>query len=299
METNKKSVSIKSWFTAIRPRTLPAALAPIVVGTAMAFADDAFQALPCLAAFIGALLLQITVNLANDYFDFTKGVDSDDRVGPIRVIQKGIISLSMMRFAIAVTLGVSLLIGIYLIYVGGWPILAIGVASILAALAYSGGPYPLGSHGMGDLLVFIFFGLVAVCGTYYLQTIRLTYIVVVVSIPMGLLITAILVVNNMRDIETDREAMKYTLAVILGRKGAMIEYFLLLAGAYLIPILLYAAGIFSPSILLTFLSLPFAVYLTGRVFNEKGRVLNAVLAKTAQLTLIYSLLFSAGIILSN
>lgn len=299
MESDKKSVSIKSWITAIRPRTLPAALSPVVVGSAMAFSDNTFRALPAVAAFIGAILLQIAVNLANDYFDFTKGVDSENRVGPIRVTQKGIISLAMMRLAIAFILCLSSLIGIYLIYVGGWPVFTIGVASILAALAYSGGPFPLGSHGMGDLLVFIFFGLVAVCGTYYVQALRLTYVAVIVSIPIGLLITAILVVNNMRDIETDRKAMKYTLAVILGRKGAMIEYFLLLAGAYIIPIILYATRLFSPAILLPFLSLPFGVYLTGYVFNEEGRVLNAVLARTAQLTLIYSLLFSAGIILFN
>jgi 1,4-dihydroxy-2-naphthoate octaprenyltransferase len=262
----------------------------------MAFSDNTFRALPAFAAFIGAILLQIAVNLANDYFDFTKGVDTEKRVGPIRVTQKGIISLAMMRLAIAFILFLSSLTGIYLIYVGGWPVLVIGVASILAALAYSGGPFPLGSHGLGDLLVFIFFGLAAVCGTYYVQALKFTYIAVIISIPIGLLITAILVVNNMRDIETDRKAMKYTLAVILGKKGAMIEYFLLLAGAYIMPIILYANKLFSPAILLPFLTLPFGIYLTGCVFNKEGRVLNAVLAGTAQLTLIYSLLFSAGII---
>jgi len=226
--TDRESLSIKSWIIAIRPRTLPAALSPVFVGSAVAFADNAFRTLPAVAAFVGAILLQIAVNLANDYFDFTKGVDSDTRVGPIRVTQKGIISLAMMRYAIGVILCLSSVIGVYLIYVGGWPIFAIGIASIIAALAYSGGPYPLGSHGMGDLMVFIFFGLVAVCGTYYVQALRLTYVAVIVSIPIGLLITAILVVNNMRDIETDREAMKYTLAVILGKKGAKIEYFMLM-----------------------------------------------------------------------
>jgi len=189
------------------------------------------------------------------------------------------------------------LVGVYLVIVGGWPIVAIGLLSIAAGIAYTGGPYPLGYNGLGDIFVFIFFGLAAVCGTYYVQAGTLSAAAVWASIPIGLLATAILVVNNLRDIETDRQAGKRTLAVRLGRRGAQIEYVLLAAIAYLIPLLMWLLGAASVGVLLSWLSLLMLPSLLRLIFNERGKILNKALAKTARLELIFALLFSIGIIL--
>jgi 1,4-dihydroxy-2-naphthoate octaprenyltransferase len=196
------------------------------------------------------------------------------------------------------TLILAAIIGVYLIWIGGAPILAIGIASILAALAYSGGPFPLASHGLGDLFVFIFFGLCAVCGTYYVQALKLTQLVVLCAVPTGLLITAILVVNNLRDIDSDRRAGKRTLAVMFGETGARIEYTSLFAIAYIIPLLLLFMGEFSLWVLLPLLTLPLGIYLVHRVYGpNQGPNMNKTLADTARLALIFSLLFSIGLML--
>ena len=297
MNSSNDISCIEAWTLAVRPKTLPAAVSPVLVGTAAAFADDRFVLLPALAAIIGALLLQIAVNLANDYFDFKKGIDTPDRLGPVRVTQSGLISPSGVKTGLIVTLGLAVVCGLYLIYAAGWPILVIGLASIFAALAYSGGPYPLASHGLGDLFVFIFFGLVAVCGTYYVQALKLTWLVVFLAIPAGFLITAILVVNNLRDISTDSNAGKNTLAVRLGEKGTRIEYVILLAASYLIPIFLLLKGILSPWILLSLLSLPMAFSSIRFICTESGEALNDALAGTAKLAFIFSLLLSVGLII--
>lgn len=283
---------------AIRPKTLLASICPVIVGTALAIADKGFKFLPALAALICSILLQIGVNLANDYFDYIKGIDTSERMGPIRVTYSGLIPAPHVKWAMGMTFGLVAVIGMYLVTVGGWPILTAGTASILAALAYSGGPYPLASHGLGDLFVFVFFGLVAVCGTYYVQSLRLNIIVLYAALPIGLLITAILVVNNLRDILTDQKAGKNTLAVRIGERGAKIEFVLLLAGAYAVPVILFIAGKVSIFALLPLLSLPMALSLSRTVYRKEGRVLNKGLAGTAQLSLIYSLLFSAGLIFS-
>jgi 1,4-dihydroxy-2-naphthoate octaprenyltransferase len=217
---------LQVWMLAARPKTLPAAAAPVIVGSAAAFVDGAFQPLPALAALLAALLLQIGANLANDVFDFHKGADTQERLGPVRVTQSGMLSPEQVMGGMWVTFGLAALLGLYLAWVGGWPIILIGVASIAAAILYTGGPFPFGYYGLGDLFVFIFFGLVAVCGTYYIQVAALTPLAIWSSIPMGLLITAILVVNNLRDIDTDRQAGKRTLAVRLGTEGARWEYVL-------------------------------------------------------------------------
>jgi 1,4-dihydroxy-2-naphthoate polyprenyltransferase len=282
------------WLLAIRPKTLPAAVAPVLVGSAFAAADKAFAPLPALAALAGSLLLQIGVNLANDYFDHVKGVDTGERLGPVRVAAAGLISLPHLRLAIALDFALAVLIGTYLVAAGGWPIVAIGVASILAALGYSGGPRPLASLGLGDLFVFLFFGLAGVCGTYWVQAHALTAAVVVAALPVGALITAILVVNNLRDIATDARAGKRTLAVTLGRAGARIEFALLVAGSYAAPVALAAAGTTGPRVLFTLLSLPLAAHVVRAVFREEGRALNRVLARTAQLALVFSALFALG-----
>ncbi|MFQ5593483.1 MAG: 1,4-dihydroxy-2-naphthoate polyprenyltransferase [Anaerolineae bacterium] len=288
----------QAWMMAARPKTLPAALAPVIVGIALAYRDGAFSVLPALGAAVGALLIQVGVNLANDYFDYVKGVDAADRAGPTRVTQSGLIPPEQVKRGMVLTFALAALVGVYLVVVGGWFILAIGVASIASAVAYTGGPWPLGSHGLGDLFVFIFFGLAAVVGTYYVQAVRLTLLVVVAAVPMGTLATAILVVNNLRDIETDRRAGKRTLAVIIGPRASRREYGLLVAIAYATPVLLWLAGVASPSVLLPWLSLPLTVPLVRMMFGGvRGPALNQALAQTARLELVFGILFAIGLIL--
>lgn len=291
--------NISAWMLAARTRTLPAAIAPVVLGSAMAIADKHFAWLAAAAALMVALLLQIAVNLANDYFDYVKGIDTEDRLGPPRVTQSGLIPARQVKRAMLLTIGISLLPGIYLLIRGGWPVFLIGIACICAALAYSGGPFPLASHGLGDLFVFIFFGLVAVCGTYYVQALHLTRMVMLMGVIEGLMITAILVVNNLRDIHTDRQTGKRTLAVIIGERGSRIEYLLLLGAAYAIPVILWLGSQRSVWVTLPIVSLPPALALIRRVWSASdGVILNQALASTAKLALVYSLLLSAGLILS-
>jgi 1,4-dihydroxy-2-naphthoate octaprenyltransferase len=289
----------QAWRLATRPRTLPAAVAPVLVGTAMAIADDKFAFWPAAAAMTVALLLQIGVNLANDYFDYVKGVDTRDRLGPPRVTQSGLIPARQVKTGMLVAIVLSTIPGLYLASVGGWPVILIGLFCFASALAYSGGPFPLASHGLGDLFVFIFFGLVAVCGTYYVQALHLNPMVWLMGSILGLLITAILVVNNLRDIQTDRRSGKRTLAVMIGERGSRIEYLLLLAAAYGIPFILWLGGASSAWVVLPVLSLPLAIHLTRLIWKSTGGpVLNEVLASTAKLVLIYSCLLSIGLILS-
>jgi 1,4-dihydroxy-2-naphthoate octaprenyltransferase len=287
----------RAWLLAARPKTLPAALSPVIVGAAAAAGDGAFALLPALAALAGALLLQIGVNLANDYFDYHSGIDTAERKGPLRVTQAGLIPPAQVRAAMAATFAAATLVGVYLVARGGVPILAVGVASILSALAYSGGPWPLASHGVADLFVFVFFGPVAVCGTYFVQAGSLSWAPALASIGPGLLITAILVVNNLRDIDTDARAGKRTLAVRLGARGALGEYVVLLAGAFLAAPLLLAGGVRGAAILLPLLALPLALPLvrTLATRREDGPAMNAALAGTARLTLVYCLLLAVGL----
>lgn len=287
----------KIWLLATRLRTLPAAISPVLVGASLAQADGQFSLAPALAALAGALLLQVLSNFANDYFDFAKGADTRDRVGPIRVMAAGLLSARELRLGMAAVVSLAILDGIYLISVGGWPILATGVASLLAALLYTGGPLPFGYRGLGDLFVFIFFGLAAVCGTYYVQAGTLTPVIFVTAVPIGCLITAILVVNNLRDIETDARAGKRTLAVLIGPKYTKLQYTALLTLSYSAAPLLWLGFGLGPAVLLPFISLPLAARRTFSVFTAKGTELNSVLAATAQLSLQFSLLLSLGILL--
>ncbi len=292
-----KSWNIKNWLLAIRPKTLPAAAAPVITGSAVAISDGSFSFFIFCAVLSGAFLLQISVNLANDYFDFKHNIDTHKRLGPKRVTQSGLIAPSSVRNAMITTLVLSLLVGVYLVTKGGLPIVIIVILSLVSALAYSGGPYPIASNGLGELFVFIFFGPVAVCGTYYLLTDTLTFKAFLTSVPVGLLITAIMVVNNLRDIKTDETAGKRTLAVILGGAGTKSEYVLLILVSYLIPPVLYALKINSIYILLPLLSMPLSYPLLITVSEKRGRVLNETLAGTARLSLIYSFLFSLGIMI--
>jgi len=289
---------IRNWGLAVRPKTLPAAVAPVVVGTALAYRDGALKLLPALAALVAALLIQIGTNLANDYFDYVKGADVPERKGPLRVAQAGLIPLERLRLGTLLTFALAAAVGLYLVAVGGWPILAIGIASILAAVAYSGGPYPLGYHGLGDLFVFLFFGLIAVGGTYYVQALDFGLRVLLAAVPVGALTTAILVVNNLRDIETDRQTGKRTLAVMIGDRATRLEYALLLGVAYAVPTLLWRAGALSPWALLPWATFPLAWRLVRTLSQANdGPTLNAALAGTAQLDLLFSLLFAVGLVL--
>jgi 1,4-dihydroxy-2-naphthoate octaprenyltransferase len=298
-KTDNSVSKTAAWILAVRPKTLPAALAPVVVGSALAFAHHRFKVLPATAALTVALLLQVGVNLANDYFDYVKGVDSGKRAGPVRVTQSGLIPPQRVKTVMLFVFGSSMLPGLYLVNVGGWPVTIVGAASIIAALAYSGGPYPLASYGLGDLFVFIFFGLVAVGGTYYVQALTLPLIVLLMGADVGLLITAILVVNNLRDLHTDRPAGKRTLAVIIGDRATRVEYTLLVASAYAVPVALAAAPGFSVWMLLPVVSTPLACRQI-RIIRQTsaGPALNQALATTARLALVFSLLLSAAIILS-
>lgn len=244
------------WLLAARPKTLPAAAAPVIVGTAVAISEGVFSFGPALAALLGALLIQIGTNLANDVFDFKKGADTGERLGPMRVTQAGLLSPEQVMQGMWATFGLAVVVGLYLVYVGGWPIVLVGLLSIAAGIAYTGGPFPLGYNGLGDIFVFIFFGLVAVCGTYYVQAQAISRVAYFAAIPIGLLATAILVVNNLRDIETDKKVGKKTLAVRLGREGAQMEYVLLIGVAYIIPLFMWVSGVSSVAVFLVWLSLP-------------------------------------------
>jgi 1,4-dihydroxy-2-naphthoate octaprenyltransferase len=270
-----------------------------VVGAAVAINEQVFNLLPALAALVGALFIQIGANLANDVFDFKKGADTTERLGPMRVTQAGLLTPREVMIGMWVAFGLASVAGLYLIWVGGWPIVAIGVLSIIAGIAYTGGPFPLGYMGLGDVFVFIFFGLAAVCGTYYVQAGTVSPLAFWASVPVGLLATAILVVNNLRDIDTDRTVGKRTLAVRLGIKGTQIEYLLLLIVSYAVPLLMWFIGGSSSWVMLTWLSLPLAISLWRQILREKGRALNVALAGTARLELVYGVLFSVGLVIGR
>ena len=284
------------WLTAARPATMPAAIAPVLVGAAAA-ADERFRLLVFVATLAAAALIQIGTNFANDLFDFERGADTADRLGPPRVTQSGLIAPERVRMGTVIAFSAAAAIGLYLAYIGGWPILAIGALSIIAGVAYTGGPWPLGYHGLGDLAVFIFFGLIAVIGTYYLQAETISITAVLAAVPVGFLVTAILVVNNLRDIETDRQAGKRTLAVRLGDRGTRAEYALLVLGTFVwTPLLLLADG--GAWVWLSWLALPGALWLSRSVLlGATGHDLNPVLKWTAQLHFAFGALLALGLLL--
>jgi 1,4-dihydroxy-2-naphthoate octaprenyltransferase len=281
----------------MRPATLTASAAPVLVGTGAAWADGRFSLWPAIAALIGASLLQIGANFANDVFDFERGADTHDRLGPQRATQQGWISAEQMKRAMWLTFGGALLTGIYLTAVAGWPVMALGLASIAAAYLYTGGPRPYGYLGLGDLAVFVFFGFGAVAGTYYVQAHSVSTMAWLAAIPIGALATAILVVNNLRDIETDARAGKHTLAVRLGDGTTRSYYLLLLAIAYLVPAFLWWRGLAQAWVMLPWLSLPLAFRLASRMRHERGLALNGCLVRTARLEVVFGLLFAIGLAL--
>ena len=288
--------ALRIWLMAARPPTLPAAVVPVLVGTA-AVVRLGFLPLAFVAALLAAVLIQIGTNLANDYFDFHKGADTAERLGPVRVTQSGLLAPNTVRSAMVLVFGLAALVGLYLVFVGGWPILLIGLLSIAAGVLYTGGPYPLAYHGLGDLFVFIFFGLVAVCGTAYLHTGAVPSIAWFAALPVALIVTAIIVVNNLRDIDTDRLARKHTLAVLIGRRATRFEYLLLVAGAYVLLPLGPLLGFASVWALLPLLTLPMAIALIRTVFSVEGRPLNRALAGTGRLHLLFGVLLTIGLLL--
>ncbi len=288
---------LQIWILAARPKTLPAAAAPVIVGVGTALAEGVFRAGPATAALLGALLIQIGTNFANDYFDFQKGADNEARLGPTRVTQAGLLAAREVAAGMWIAFGLASLAGLYLIFQAGWPVLLIGLASILAGIAYTGGPFPFGYHGLGDFFVFVFFGPVAVVGTYFVQSGAASPAAVWSSLPIGSLATAILVVNNLRDIETDAIAGKHTLAVRLGRSGTRLEYLLLGVISYLVPLGMWLAGLAPALVLLSWLTFPLFYSLLRKVNQEEGRALNAALAGTSRLELLFAILFTAGLLL--
>jgi 1,4-dihydroxy-2-naphthoate octaprenyltransferase len=294
-DTSPSTINI--WMLGIRPRTLPAAIAPILVGSALAYDADALHPPTLLAAATVALLLQVAANLANDGFDHARGADGQDRLGPLRVTQAGFLSYRGVMLGAAVAIGLAAIAGSYLVYRGGWPVFALGVAAIVAALAYTGGPLPLGYHGLGEVAVFLFFGLIGVAGSYYVQSGSLPAEVLLFSLPVGALIAAILVDNNLRDIRSDAHAGKRTLAVRFGRRWSIVEYELLVAGAYLVLPLIWVATRAGWLWALPWLSLPLAIVLVRAIGNEEGRMLNRRLGQTAQLALIFSVLLGIAVAL--
>jgi len=284
---------------AARPRTLPAAVAPVLVGTALAATGGTFKVLTFLAALIGALFIQVGTNLSNDYSDARRGADTEDRLGPVRVTAGGLVPPRQVLIATYVAFGVAVLAGSYLIATAGWELLLVGAASILAGVLYTGGPRPYGYEGLGEIFVFLFFGVVAVAGSYYAQVEQLDWEALVLAVPVGLLASAILVVNNVRDLETDRRAGKRTLAVRLGRERVRALYAGMLALAFLTAPLPWVLGSLSPWLLLPWLAIPLAVPLVRTVRTRTdGPSLNGALAGTGQLQLAFCVLLSAGLLAS-
>jgi 1,4-dihydroxy-2-naphthoate polyprenyltransferase len=293
--------SLHIWLMAARPRTLPAAVAPVLVGTALAATEGTFKPLTLLAAMLGAVFIQVGTNLSNDYSDARRGADTEDRLGPVRVTAGGLVPPRQVLVATYVAFGAAVIAGAYLIATAGWELLLVGAASILAGVLYTGGPRPYGYEGLGEVFVFLFFGVVAVSGSYFAQVERLTWEAFVLAVPVGLLAASILVVNNVRDLETDRRAGKRTLAVRLGRRRARDLYAAMVYGAFVCAPLpwLFGSDELSAWLLLPLAALPLAVPVvrTVRTRND-GPSLNRALGQTGMLQLSFCGLLSAGILAS-
>ncbi|WP_353633816.1 1,4-dihydroxy-2-naphthoate polyprenyltransferase [Halobacterium sp. NMX12-1] len=300
----------EAWLIAARPHTLPVAAAPILVAVGLAVRDGVFAPLPALAAFVGAALIQVGTNFANDYYDAVQGADTEDREGFTRVTAGGLIEPDEVKRAMYLTFAAAILVGTYLVWVGGVPILVVGLVSVASGIAYTGGPYPLGYHGLGDVFVFVFFGVVAVTGAYYVQAASfvagvpvgipegsVTLSSVVASLPIAAIATNVLVVNNVRDKEEDETTGKRTLAVRFGYAFSRVQFVAMLALAYAVPAWFFArTG--EPAVFLPYLSLPLAASVTRTVFTRTdGDALNPALTRTGQLLALYALLFGVGLAL--
>jgi len=288
--------SFQAWMLAIRPKTLPAGAVPVILGSALAAADGQFRFLPALVALICALGIQVATNFINEIYDFRKGADTAERLGPTRTVAAGIISEKTMIRVSASLVGTVFLLGLYLVYTSGWPILVVGLLSLLFAWAYTGGPYPIAYSGLGDIFVFVFFGLVAVGGTYYVQSGALSLPVLFAAVAPGAFSVNILLVNNIRDIATDRTVGKMTLPARIGGDWARRLYIALTVVAFLVPAFLFLNG-YSPWGMLSLLSAPLGFTMIRQLYASEGRELNNVLAGTGKLMTLHGLLFAAGLLL--
>jgi 1,4-dihydroxy-2-naphthoate octaprenyltransferase len=290
---------VRLWLVAARPRTLPAAVSPVLVGTSLAIGEGTFRPLAFVCALIGSVFIQIGTNLSNDYSDARRGADTEDRLGPVRVTAGGLMPPRQVLLGTWVAFGIAVAAGIYLIAIAGWELLLVGAASILAGVLYTGGPRPYGYEGLGEVFVFLFFGVVAVVGSYFVQTEDLRWEAFALSVPVGLLAAAILLVNNIRDADTDRRAGKKTLAVRLGREGARRLYVGSIAIAFVSVPLIAAFGDVSWLVLLALLAVPVAIPLVRVVRTRTdGPSLNMALAKTGMLLALFSILLSIGLLAS-
>ncbi|MFH5884753.1 1,4-dihydroxy-2-naphthoate polyprenyltransferase [Halalkalibaculum sp. DA3122] len=290
--------NFKIWIAAARPQTLAAAFVPVFVGVALALNDRVFDALPSMVALVCALLIQVGTNFANDYFDFKKGADTDTRIGFERATASGLVSARQMLFATVITMGLAFLLGLYLVWHAGWIILLIGVLSLICGVLYTGGPFPLGYNGLGDIFVFIFFGIVAVMGTYYVNALQWSVSSFWASLAVGALSTNILVVNNLRDIEQDRPAGKNTIGVLFGENALRFEYLFMLLISLAIPPHFFFRLEYGWPAFLPYLTIPAALLLLKQIWTETDkRKLNDTLERTAQFMTIFGLLFGIGIIL--
>ncbi len=291
---------VRIWLMAARIRTLPAAIAPVLVGTALAGYGHVFHPLRFLAALVGAVFIQVGTNLSNDYSDARRGADAEDRLGPVRVTAGGLVPPRRVLVATYISFGVAVLAGVYLIAVAGWELLLVGAASILAGVLYTGGPRPYGYEGLGEVFVFLFFGIVAVAGSYFVQVKHLTWEAFALAVPVGLLAASILMVNNIRDIDSDRRAAKRTLAVRLGRGRARTVFAAMVYVSYLLTPVTWLFGPLRAWVLLPWLTLPVAASIVRTVRNRTdGPSLNQALAQTGLLQLAFCTVLSAGLLLSR
>jgi 1,4-dihydroxy-2-naphthoate octaprenyltransferase len=298
--TSATPSGVRIWLMAARIRTLPAAIAPVLVGTALAGWQHIFHPLRFVAALVGAIFIQVGTNLSNDYSDARRGADAEDRLGPVRVTAGGLVPPRQVLIATYVSFGVAVLAGVYLVVVAGWQLLLVGGASILAGVLYTGGPKPYGYEGLGELFVFLFFGIVAVAGSYFVQVKHLDWKAFALAVPVGLLASAILVVNNFRDIDSDRRAGKRTLAVRMGRDKTRTMFAVIVYVAFLLAPVTWVFGPMKPWLLLPWLTLPLAAQIVREVRNRTdGPSLNQALAHTGMLQLAFCTLLSAGLLLSR
>ncbi len=296
-EALKNITKFDAWILASRPKTLLAALVPVIIGTSIAIYSGKENFLAALIALICSVLIQVGTNFVNDLYDFLSGADNEERKGPVRVLASNLITTNEMKTAIIIVFIVTFILGLYLVHISTYITLLIGLLSIFAGIAYTAGPYPLAYNGLGDVFVFLFFGVIGTVGTYYVQAVEVTPLAFWASIPVGALITNILVVNNYRDIEEDRTVGKNTLSVKMGKKFTRYQYLVFVVLSYLVLFVVYFTFKRSIYIFLPFLTIPMAVKLIKMIFTYQGEQLNKTLELTAKLSAIYGLLFAVGILL--
>src|SRR6266566_2598291 len=287
------------WWSALRPATLAASVAPVLAGTAVAIHErDLTKPWAVLLALVVALAMQVGVNLANDYSDHVRGADSQ-RVGPPRAASSGVISPQRVRWAAIVAFGVAALAGLWLSLAVDWRLLVVGATCLLAGWLYTGGPRPYGYLGLGEVFVFVFFGLVATCGTVYVESLRITPLAVLAGCGVGFLASAILVLNNLRDIETDAAAGKRTLATLIGRRATLFLLFLLVCAAFAVPIVILATRLAGVTIMAMHFGIPIAAVPVRTAFaTQSGPALVGALRRMAATAVAYALLMTVGLLLS-